>query len=151
MSVDIEIDANAVMADIKTSAKYALEQEKDMIVSDIDKYVPYKTGRTSRSGYDSAEIDDMTLNITYEGIDVNGFDYTDNIYYGVSSTGKSMQFVPNRNPNGNPYAGSYWDERAIEDNNFKWKNDICDFIEERRAYWREQKAHQREAKRKISI
>ena len=69
----------------------------------------------------------------------------------LNSVGKSMQFVPNRNPNGNPYAGPYWDERAIEDNNFKWKNDICDFIEERRAYWREQKARQREAKRKVNI
>lgn len=149
MPIESLINVDEIMTDVQTSANYALKYIKNDIVSDIDMYVPYKTGRTSRSGYDSAEIVDNELLIEYEGVNpLTGYDYTENIYEGVSSAGKSVRFIPGRNPGekSNPFAGPYWDERAINDNKIKWRNDIIDTIEHQRLLWREQAKRKREKK-----
>ena len=145
----IEIDVEDLMQDVKSTAKYALNDIKYKIVEDIDKYVPYGIERqehthTSQAGYDNAEIEDGVLTLNYDTGENEA--YLENIYFGVTNRGKGMNYVPGRNPKGNPFAGPYWDERAFNDHKLDWENYIIDDIEHKRLLWREQKARQRATK-----
>ena len=85
--------------------KLVLEKVARCFRDDADKYVPYRTGETSKSAYRDSVSDVMNGVVGWDGIDEKGNGYADIIY------GSNRAFSPKVHP----LATGHWIEETLED------------------------------------
>lgn len=106
MSVDMNFNIDVIGRQIESDLEAAAVQTLEGMVSDIEPYVPYKTGELT----ESAEIDEDSLSIVYDT------EYAEYVY--------NMPESNNFNRDVHKKATSKWTDEAIYSNRDKWINDL---------------------------
>ena len=101
MSVDMNFNIDVIGRQIESDLDAAAVQTLEGMISDIEPYVPYKTGELT----ESAEIDEDSLSIVYDT------EYAEYVYN-----------MPDRDVHKN--ATSKWTDEALYSNKDKWINDL---------------------------
>ena len=106
MSVDMNFNIDVIGRQIESDLEAAAVQTLEGMVSDIEHYVPYKTGELT----ESAEIDEDSLSIVYDT------EYAEYVY--------NMPESNNFNKDVHPNATSKWTDEALHSNKAKWLSDL---------------------------
>ena len=106
MSVDLNFNIEVIGRQIESDLEAAAVQTLKGMVSDIEPYVPYKTGELN----DSAEIDEDSLSIVYDT------EYAEYVY--------NMPESNNFNRDVHKKATSKWTDEALHSNKAKWLSDL---------------------------
>ena len=91
----------------------------------MDKYVPFDTGTLA-----GTVVTDGTINTknVYENAIVYKQEYASYVYYGLSKTGKKLNYQQDKHPD----AGPYWDKRMWSAEKQQVIQEVQDYMKSRR-------------------